>query len=113
MYLLYIDLHTGGKWFLSFAFPVAGALGLIITAIVALMYYLRRGVLYILGGGLIALGAWTVLIEFLIWVTFGVRATVFWSLFSLIIFFVLGMMLIVIAMVKPLRDSLHKVFFVG
>ena len=113
LYLLYIDLHTGGKWFLSFAFPVAGALGLIITAIVALMYYLRRGVLYILGGGLIALGAWTVLIEFLIWVTFGVRATVFWSLFSLIIFFVLGMMLIVIAMVKPLRDSLHKVFFVG
>ena len=54
LYLLYIDLATGGGWFLSFAFPVTGGIGLIVTAVVALLKYLRRGKLYILGGALIA-----------------------------------------------------------
>ena len=35
LYLLYIDLVTKGGWFLSFAFPVTGAIGLLLTAVVA------------------------------------------------------------------------------
>jgi len=59
---------------LGFALPVTVALGLITTACVTLNYYLRGARLYIFGGGLIAMGLWTVLIEFLIWETFAVRA---------------------------------------
>ena len=113
VYLLYINFQTGGNWFFSFAFPVAGGLGVIITAIVALAKYLRRTLLYVFGGGLIAIGAWTVLIELLVRVTFGVRTGVMWSLCTLISFFVLGMMLIIIELVKPLKESLRKIFFIG
>ncbi len=113
LYLLYIDLVTGGGWFLSFAFPVAGALGLIVTAVSTLFCCLRRGRLYIIGGGLIALGTWTGLIEFLVELTFAVHAPIHWSLFSCITFCLCGVMLIVIAIVKPLRESLRKFFYIG
>ena len=49
LYLLYINFATGGHWFLSFAFPVTGAIGLLISAAVALTHYLRSGYLYIYG----------------------------------------------------------------
>ncbi|MBQ8858761.1 MAG: hypothetical protein IJ012_03115 [Clostridia bacterium] len=114
VFLLYVDLNTGGvSWFLPFALPVTGALGLIVTAVGTVAHYLRRGRLYIIGGGLIAVGLWTVLIEGLIALTFGVYSPVQWSLFSCLTMFILGMMLIVIAIVKPFRDSLYKIFFIG
>lgn len=55
-YLLYIDLAVHGGWFLKFAFPVVGAYGLLVTAVVTLLKYVRRGHLYIFGGALIAHG---------------------------------------------------------
>lgn len=114
LYLLYIDIQNhGGRWFLRFAFPVTGVFALICCAVVTLCFYIRRGYLYIFGGASIALGAWTVLIEFLIWVTFGVVSPVFWSACSFASLFVIGMLLIVIAMVKPLKESLKKKFFLG
>ena len=112
-YLLYINLSTDGKWFLSFAFPVAGALGIIITATVALVRYIRRGKLYIFGGFLIALGGWTILIEFFIYLTFGFKSVVDWSVCSCATLFVIGMALIVIAIIKPLKESLRKIFYIG
>ena len=113
LYLLYIDLQGGASWFLSFAFPVAGVLGIICCTVVTLCYYVRRGYLYIFGGALIGLGAWTSLIEFLVWYTFGVVSPVFWSACSFATLFVIGMLLIVIAIVKPLKESLKKKFFLG
>lgn len=113
VYVLYIDLQTGGGWFLPFALPVGGALGLIVTAVSVLLHHLRRGRLYIFGGGLIALGAWTALIEGLIAVVFGVLTPIRWSMMSFITLFVLGMLLILIAIVRPLRESLRKIFFIG
>ena len=112
-FLLYVDLQTAGGWFLPFALPITGALGLILTAVCTVTHYLHRGRLYIVGGGLIAVGLWTVLIELLITLTFGVHFSVHWSLFSCATMFILGMMLIVIAIVKPIRDSLYKIFFIG
>ena len=88
LYLLYINFATGGHWFLSFAFPVTGAIGLLI-----------------LGGGL------AVLIEFLINLTFQIHETLFWSFYPMVAGIVLGLMLIVIAICKPLRESLHRKFF--
>lgn len=112
--LLYINLKVDGDWFMSLAFPVTGILGLIVTAVATLLYYLRRGYLYILGGGFIALGAWTPLLEFFIHLTFpDLPNHVTWSLFPGIAFAVFGIMLIIIAIVGPFRESLRKIFYVG
>ena len=40
LYLLYINLATGGRWFMSFALPVVGGVCLITCAVVTLLYYL-------------------------------------------------------------------------
>ena len=112
-YLLYINFCTEGDWFLTFAFPITGALGIIVSVTATLVYYIGRGRLYIIGGSLIALGAWTVLIELLIWVTFGVVSPVTWSMCSFATFFILGMSLIVIGIVKPVKESLRRIFFIG
>ena len=111
LYLLYIDLAVKGGWFLSFAFPVTGAIGLLVSAAVALTYYLRGGYLYIYGGMLILGGGLAVLIEFLINLTFQIHETLFWSFYPMVAGVVLGLMLIVIAICKPLRESLHRKFF--
>lgn len=111
LYLLYIDLATGGHWFLTFAFPVAGSIGVLITTVVALLRYVRRGYLYIFGGALIAAGGLAMLLEFLLNLTFGVHQTFFWSFYPLAAGVLLGVMLIIIAVCPPLRRSLHRKFF--
>ena len=111
LYLLYIDLAVQGGWFLSFAFPVTGAIGLLLTAVVALVRYVHGGYLYIFGGALILAGGLAVLIEFLINVTFGIHEVLLWSIYPLAAGVILGGMLLVIAVCKPLRKSLHRKFF--
>ena len=113
LYLCLVNFLAGGHWFLTFALPITAVLGLIVTAVATIMYYVRRGRLYTIGGGIIALGAWTVLIEILIYTTFGVRSPVVWSSCSGASLFLFGMMLIIIAIVKPLKESLRRIFFVG
>ena len=112
-YLLYICLHTGGKWFMPFVFPLALSMAVIVSAITTLLYYLKRGKLYVVGGGLIALGLWTVLLELLIRSTFGVYSIVMWSSASLTVLALSGITLIIIAIVKPLKESLRRIFFIG
>ena len=41
-YLLYICLYTGGRWFLSFAFPLTMLVGILTTAAVAIFRLSRR-----------------------------------------------------------------------
>lgn len=113
LYLLYINLQTGGHWFMSFAFPVVGALGLLITAITTVFHYVRRGRLYTVGAGLIGLGIWTLLIELFIHLTFPLPEHVIWSPYSCATFMVFGLMLIVIRIVKPFHESLRRIFYVG
>ena len=111
LYLLYIDFATGGHWFLSFAFPVTGAIAVLVCAVVTLMRYLRRGWLFIFGGALIFSGGLAVFIEFLINLNFQVHQTFMWSLYPLTVGVLLGVMVLVIAVCKPLRRSLHRKFF--
>lgn len=112
LYLLYINLATGGSWFLSFAFPATGALGLIVTAVVTLNRYLPRAGLYIYGGASIALGGFTLLLEYLLHITFGLPGIGTWSPYPLIVFSLLGLSLLLIAICPPLRESLERKFFV-
>ena len=108
---LYVCLKTGGKWFLSFAFPVGGAFMLIIEAVITLVRYVKKGQLFVYGGAVIAIGMTMVLIEFLLKVTFGIPM-LWWSLIPLAVLFLVGMMLIIIGISRPLRESLHKRFFI-
>ena len=104
VFLLYVNYATGGHWFLTFALPVTGAAGLLVCAMVTLLRYLR--------GALILSGGMAVLVEFLLNLTFGLHETFLWSFYPLAAGVVLGAMLLVIAMCKPLRRSLHRKFFI-
>ncbi len=111
LYLLYIDLATDGHWFLSFGFPVAGGVGLIVTAMVTLLRYVRRGKLYILGGAAIASGGFAVLIEFLLNMTFH-RAFVGWSIYPLVALVLLGGLMIYLAINDSARETMERKLFI-
>ncbi len=112
LYLGYINLATSGNWFLGFAFPITAALAIIVTAVVTLVKYVRKGHLYIWGGATIAFGAYFSLIELLMFFTFDNVGFVFWSLYPFVVFAVIGLLIITIAICKPLRESLNKKFFI-
>ena len=111
LYLWLISILTGGKWFLTFAIPVAVATALLITAILALTHYLKKGYFFIFGGASILSGMLISQIEILLSVTFSVKFY-FWSIYPLIGFVLLGIALIIIGICKPLREALSKKFFV-
>ena len=112
LYLLYISLMTGGGWFLSFAFPVVGGTGLIVTAVTVLLRYCRRGALYIIGGASCALGVFMLLVEFLMTFTFRGVYFIGWSLYPLITLVLLGGMLIFLAICRPAREIMERKFFI-
>ena len=109
LYLAYVNLATGGDWFLTFALPVTGIVTVCMSTITILCYYLRRGYLYIFGGVIIGAGLFCPVIETLAIITFG-QGPLMWSLYPLIALFLIGIMLIVIAIVKPFRESLCRIF---
>ncbi len=112
LFLLYVDLKLGGKWFLSFAFPVAGGVGLIVTAAVTLIRTLGRGRLFIIGGTLMLSGAFCLLAEFLADITFSDSVSFDWCFYPLTVLCLAGLSLIVIALVPALRESLRKKLFI-
>lgn len=111
LYLLYIDLITGGGWFLSFAFPVTCVFALIVTSVIALRRYLRKGSLYIFGGAFMALGGTMLLIEYLLDITFG-RAFVGWSIYPLAVLILLGGLLIYLAIDRSAREVMERKLFI-
>lgn len=111
LYLLYINLATGGDWFLSFALPVTGGSGLIITAVAALTRYIQRGRLYIFGGAALITGAFMPVMELLLNCTFHRPRFIGWSLYPLIALALIGITMLIIAICRPLRESLEKRFF--
>ena len=112
LYLLYLNLATGGDWFLSFAFPVVGGFGLITTAMVTLLRYIRRGRFYVLGGTAIAVGVFIPVMELLLSITFPAVSFVGWSWYSMIGLVVFGGVLLTVAISRPVRESFKKRFFI-
>lgn len=111
LYLLYIDLQSGGNWFLPLALPATAITAVILTAVVTLVRYTRGGELFIYGGATILFGLFSILLEFLICITFGIDRMFRWSLYPCVSLFLLGMMLIIIGICRPLRESLKKKLF--
>ena len=110
LYLLYIDLVTSGSWFLSFALPVTSGLCLIVSAAVTLLYYLPGGKLYVLGGVIMAFGAFLLLVEFLMDITFHFHF-IGWSVYPMIVFLILGGLGIYCSISKTAREILERKLF--
>ena len=111
LFLLFLCLRTGGHWFMSFAFPCAGIMGIIGTATAALLKYLRKGRYIVIGGLQIILGAFCILLEFFQHITFD-TAMFRWSLFATIALFVSGTFLICVGLIRPLREFVNRVFYI-
>lgn len=111
LYLLYINYASGGRWFLTFALPVTGGAALIVTAVITLVHYLHAGYLFIYGGAFLLTGGYVVMLEFLLNLTFHIHEVFFWSFYPLSVCTILGLALILIGTCRPLRESLHKKFF--
>ncbi len=110
LFVLYVCLKTDGHWFMSFAFPVILASCLLSTALICLLKYVRGGRLFIFGGLLLGVGAFTVLIEFFEHLSFG-TSMFLWSLYPLTVFGAVGVFLLLAGMIPSLRQALEKRFF--
>lgn len=112
LYLMYINHASGGDWFLSFAFPVTGYIGLLSAAVVTLLRYVRRGALYIVGGAFLALGVFMPLMEFLLCITFAPIRFIGWSFYPLSALAVLGGTIIFLAINRRAREKMERKFFI-
>ena len=112
VFLWNINLKLDTAWFWSFALPITAMIGVVVTAVVALLRYLRHGRLYVFGGAFVLLGLLIMAIEELTHVNFEIAHTSFaWSLYPMVFLAIIGVGLIVIEIVKPFKESLKKVFF--
>lgn len=110
LYLLYINIATDGAWFLRFALPVTAGLCLITCTVVTLLHYLRKGRLYIIGGAAMALGAFMLLIEFLMGMTFHLQF-IGWSIYPLCVLALFGCLLIFLAINRTAREAMERKLF--
>ena len=113
LFVGYVNFAKNGNWFLTFALPLIGGIALIVCGIAILTYYIRRGHLYIWGGALIVAALHCVILEWLVIKTFESQTAFIWSFYPATTLFLLGLMLIIVAIVKPFRESLRRIFFIG
>ena len=111
VYLFYINIATGGRWFFPFALPLVAGLCLITTALVTLLRYLRNGKLFIFGGTAVALGVYMPMIEFLIIRSFH-RPVTAWSGYPLTVLVFLGIFLIFLGICPSARQTMQRKFFI-
>ena len=110
LYLMYINFITNGDWFLTFAFPVTGGICIIISAMVTLFYYLKKGKLYITGGTFVLFGGFMLLIEFLMDMTFNIRF-IGWSIYPLAVLVLVGGLLIYLGINRSAREMMERKLF--
>lgn len=110
LYLLYIDLATGGGWFLPFAFPILGVAAAIFSTLVTLLHYVKRGRLYVIGGSVIALGGLILMVELLMAAHFELTFRG-WSVYPLISLAIFGGLLIFLAINGVAREKLERRIF--
>ena len=112
LYLWFINDFNKENWFVTFALPIIFWAALIVTAIIALSRYIGRGYFFIFGGASLLTGAFIVMIEMLLHVTFSPAKFYFWSVYPLIAFTLLGIALIIVGLCRPLRESIAKKIFI-
>ena len=112
LFLLFVDLYAGQThWFLPLALPITIGLAIIVCTAVTLLRYVKRGKLYIFGGSIIATALLIALTEILLVRLFETVSYIGWSWYPALVLFLLGLSLILVAIIRPLRESLEKKFF--
>lgn len=111
LYLLYIALHTGGRWFLPFGLPLMGGLCIIFTALITLLRYIKKGRLFIFGGCTMALGLFMPVVEYLAILSLD-RTPAGWSVYPFVALVLLGGYLIFLGICRPARESMERKFFI-
>lgn len=109
-YLAYICTYAHGTWFWGFAFPVIAMSMIITSAFTALMKYVKGARYFIFGGLFFLIGGASILTEFFGHMTFGTPMFV-WSLFSCGACFVVGMILTLAGIIRPMGDYFNRLFF--
>lgn len=112
LYLFYINEATSGKWFVSLALPAVVVIGAIVTTVVSLLWYLKRGRLHVIGGAMVVMGLFVVLFEFLMITTFEDITFKGWSLYPLVTFVVIGGVLIFLGICSGARETMERKFFI-
>lgn len=112
LYLLYINYAMDGDWFLSLALPVTVYLSLVVTAVITLYRYVRRGRLYICGGATIALGVFIPVLELLVGITFDNLRFMGWSFLPMSVIVLFGGFLIFLGICRPAREVMERKFFI-
>lgn len=105
--LHYINHATNGNWFWTLAFPIVLYLMVIVTAFSVLLYYLKKGYLYIIGGFFIFLGLFMDMIELFLMLTFNVSFDG-WSIYPMIPLVLIGLGMIAIAISRNARAILAR-----
>ena len=112
LYVFYINQKTGGKWFFSLALPVIAYVAAALTLAVAFLRIFRQKRLFIIGISSLVLGVLMPVTEYLIKITFSLSRFIGWSFYPLIVFFLLGVLLIVLALYAPAREYMSRKFFI-
>ena len=112
LYLVLVNLVSGGGWFWSFGFPIAGIAGVIVSAVVVLVKCLKKGYFYIFGGAIIAIGAFVVSVELFANFAFDLGEFHLWSIYPASGALLLGLWIIVLGICEPLRNWFAKKFFI-
>ncbi len=107
LFLHYVNYATNGDWFLTLTFPIVTYLGLIVTAAAVLLYYLKKGHMYVVGGFFIALGFFMDVIELFLMITFKLDFDG-WSLIPMIPLVLIGLGLITISISRNAREALAR-----
>ncbi len=110
LYVYYICRITGGHWFWSFAFPIIILSCALIMGLYCLLRFVSQGRTFIVGGFIIALGGYTVLVELFEHITFG-HPMFRWSLYSAGSCLAVGFFFLLTGMIRPLRDAMERRFF--
>ena len=111
-YLYYICYAVGGNWFWTFALPLMVFVTLLLSAVITLLRYTKRGEYYIFGGAAMLLGLFMPLLEHLIQITFRHADRIVWSTYPLTVFIMLGGFLIFLAIYRPARELMERKFFI-
>lgn len=110
LFVSYVCAVTRGHWLWSFALPVIALSCALTLGIYCLWRFVRRGRPYIVGGFIMALGAYTVLIELFEHIAFG-HAMFRWSQYSAGSCLAVGFFFLLVGMIRPLREALDRRFF--
>ena len=107
LFLHYINYSINGDWFLTLAFPLITYLGITVTTVSILLYYLKKGHMYVIGALFIALGLFMDIIELFIMITFKLNFDG-WSIYPMIPLVLLGLGMIVISISRNARAALAR-----